>query len=319
LSPSTIKQTVATINFIPATKTDSVYSAFLQDEFRIVPEKLALTVGSKLEHDTYTEFEYQPSGRLLYNPTPTRTIWGAISRAVRTPDRVDEDVQVDIFVPPVIWGRINGNHAIRSERLVAYEAGIRTLVVPRLYLGLSGFHNVYRDLLAQSAPTITPAPSPPFPPQDILLGFNYRNGVKGNTDGAEIAPELQAAEWWRIRAAYSYLHIHLGDQNGFTDKLTLTSLRGSSPNSQAFLQSQINVSRNVEFDQTVRFVGALPAQSVRSYVTGDIRLGWQPSRVWSLSVAGENLFQAHHAEFTVNPGPMVLIKRSVYAKIVWTR
>lgn len=39
-------------------------SAFLQDEFQLIPRKLTLTAGLKLEHNSYTDFELQPSVRV---------------------------------------------------------------------------------------------------------------------------------------------------------------------------------------------------------------------------------------------------------------
>ena len=156
LSPSTVTQTTPTAPFVPLKKRDSIYSGFLQDELRLIPDKLSLTLGSKLEHNNYTGFEYQPSLRLLFTPTPTRTLWASISRAVRTPDRVDEDIQVDGFVlsPPIIFARVFGNHHLNAERLIAYEAGGRALVHPRFYLAMTAFHNAYHDLIAQGAPTV---------------------------------------------------------------------------------------------------------------------------------------------------------------------
>lgn len=321
LSPSKITQVVPTIQFVPLQKTDSIYSAFLQDEVRVVPERLSLLIGSKIEWNNYTGYEAQPSGRLLFTPSPTSTIWASVSRALRTPDRVDEEALVDIFAaaPPPIFGRITGNHHLRAERLIAYELGGRTLIGPRLYLSVSGFHNAYHDLIARSAPSVGLGTTPPFPPGSLLVNFHFLNGIRGNTDGGEFAPEWQATSWWKLRAGYSYLHIHLQDQPGFTDTVTQKALHGSSPNSQAFAQSQIDVSKRVDFDQAIRFVGALPAQNVKAYVTGDARLGWNPTKSLSLSIAGQNLFQPHHAEFGIDPAPGVLIKRSVYGKIVWTR
>jgi len=61
----------------------------------------------------------------------------------------------------------------------------------------------------------------------------------------------------------------------------------------------------------------LPAQLVGSYSTADTRLAWQATRQVEFSVVGENLFQPHHAEFEGDPGPLVGIKRSVYAQITW--
>jgi iron complex outermembrane receptor protein len=320
-SPSTVTQVVPTATFNPLSKTDSVYSGFLQDEFHFLSGHAVLTLGSKLESSTYTGFQYQPSGRLLIKPGATKTIWASISRAVRTPSRVDEDIQVDGFVlqPPVLFARIQGSHALRSERLIAYEAGGRALIRPTVYLSIAGFYNSYHDLIAQGSPVVTVGPGSPFPSGTVLFSFQFVNGIRGSTTGVEFAPDWKITPWWEIRAAYSYLHIDLHDQTGFTDKTTLTLLHGSSPNSQAFLHSQFNLPRRFEFDQTFRYVGALPAQFVRAYTTADARLGWNPKKSIALSVAGQNLLQPHHGEFNISPQPMVLIKRSIYAQIVWTR
>ena len=86
--------------------------------------------------------------------------WASVSRAVRTPDRVDEDIQVDIFAiaSPLIFARVIGNHDLSAERLIAYEGGLRTLLHPRFYISAAGFYNAYRNLIAQGSPIITVAP-----------------------------------------------------------------------------------------------------------------------------------------------------------------
>lgn len=320
LSPSTVTQTVPTDRFDPLHKTDSIYSAFVQEELRLFPNRLSLTLGSKLEHNNYTGFEYQPNGRLLFTPTNRLSAWASVSRAVRTPDRVDEDIQVDLFAvsSPLIFARVVGNHDLRAERLIAYEGGVRTLIHPRFYIGAAGFYNAYRNLIAQGSPVITGGPTPPFPPSALLFTLQYTNGIHGSTDGAEIAPDWQAASFWHIRTGYSYLNIDLNDEHGFTDTVTLKSLRGSSPTHQAFLQSEVNLPGSVEFDQSFRYVDSLPAQSVMAYTTADARIGWKPTKSLNLSVTGQNLFQPHHAEFGIDPPPAVLIKRGVYAKLVWS-
>ncbi len=321
VSPSLLSQVIPTQKFIPANKVDSVYSGFLQDDLHLVPGKLGLSVGTKLASNNYTGFEFQPNGRLLWTPTPKMSYWVAVSRAVRIPDRVDDDIQVDAFalnLPPAVFARVSGNPNLRVERMTAYEEGFRALVHPKFYIDFAGFHNDYHDIIAQGAPTISASPAP-FPAGSLLFAVQYQNGIHGNTDGAEISPDWQPTVWWRLKASYSYLHINLKDQTGFTDTATLTSLHGSSPNSQVSAFSQFDLPGALELDQTFRFVGALPAQSVKAYATGDVRLGWKPSRSVSLSVTGQNLLQPHHAEFNIDPSPMVLIKRGIYAKIVWTR
>lgn len=322
VTPSSIQQTTQTLGFTPMQKTDSTFSGFLQEEVHILPGKLSLTVGTKLEHNSYTGFEYQPNGRLLWTPTPITTVWLAVSRAVRIPDRFVDDLNDYVLPVPTIYADIVGNPNLRAERLVSYELGYRTLIHHRFYMDFAGFHNQYHDLIAQGPITLPTMPPPPqLPCTNCLLQSQYENGIRGNTDGGEVGPDWQPASWWQLKAAYSYLHVHLGYQPGFSDpqNATLTILHGSSPNSQAVLRSLINLPHRFELDQTIRYVGSLPAQQVRSYVTGDLRAGYHDPHGFDLSVTGENLFQPHHGEFGIDPGPNVLIKRSVYAKLVWTR
>src|SRR3989442_5152609 len=85
----------ATLAFLPPHKTRQKFSDFAQDEIALVKDRLHLTLGAKIEHNEYTGFEYQPSGRLAWKVTQRQTVWGAISRAVRTPSRIDND----FFVP----------------------------------------------------------------------------------------------------------------------------------------------------------------------------------------------------------------------------
>jgi len=313
--------TTQTLGFSPLSQTERIYSGFLQEEIHIIPDKLSLIAGSKLEHNNYTGFEYQPDGRLLWTPTPKATAWISASRAIRIPDRVDEDLNDYILAvkTPVIYAQVMGNKNLRAERLVSYEAGFRTLVMRRLFFDFAGFHNAYHDIIAQGPLVFLPVALPPAPPGSTVVQLQYTNGIHGNTDGAEIGPDWQPVSWWRIKAAYSYLHVNLGDQRGFSNTVTLTSLHGSSPNSQAVIRSLINLPHKVEFDSTIRYVGSLPAQKVKAYVTGDARIGYHPGHHLDLSVTGENLFQPHHAEFGIDPGPNVQIQRSIYAKLVWTR
>src|SRR5206468_6357030 len=77
----------------PASRTVQVFSSFVQDEIALVQEKLSLVLGSKFEHNDFTGFELQPSGRLLWRPVPRHTIWTAVSRAVRTPSRAEVDIR----------------------------------------------------------------------------------------------------------------------------------------------------------------------------------------------------------------------------------
>ncbi len=317
ISPATLRRTVPTIGFTSNHLTDSIYSGFVQDVFSIAPGKLSLTIGSKLGSDSYSGFHYQPSGRLLWTPTPTRTIWAAVTRAVRVPGLVDANIDDDIYAGPGVYIHLVGNPRVRNEHVVSYDEGFRTLLKRNFFFDVTAFHNQYDDVIALSDPTaIVPATSPP--PNHLLYDFTYVNGIHGTTDGFEIAPDWKPLPSWRLKAAYSYLTSDLSNKPFLKQPLTVTTYSGSSPSHQLVLQSESDFGR-FSFDPTFRYVSHLPAQHVRAYSTADARLGWHLSKSVELSVTGQNLLQPHHGEFGIDPEPNVLIKRSVYAKLVWSR
>jgi iron complex outermembrane recepter protein len=320
LSPSEFVQTVPTLDFFPRGIANNVYSAFVQDEIAIVPNKFSLTVGSKLEHNNYTGFEMQPSIRALWTITPRQTFWIAVTRAVRTPSRVEEDFHLTAFglASPLIYVAIDGNQRLSSERLIGYEAGYRTLVTPQFYVDIAVFHDDYDDLISIGAPAVTvdPTPTPPH----LTIRFPWANGLRGRSDGFEIAPDWKPARWWQMKATYSYLNLDLESKPGVVDGARYVSKdEGSSPHNQLTLQSRFNLPKGFEFDQTYRYVSALPAQLVNSYSTADLHLAWRATRQLEFAVAGENLFQPQHTEFGHDASPLVGIKRSVYAQITWRR
>ena len=131
-----------TVSMAQPTRTDPLYSAFLQDEIRLTPE-LWLTVGSKFEHNSYTGFEYEPSARLAWTPGSRNEVWAAASRAIRQPARVEDGIRVELSSIPldantVVDVRLNGNANFRSEELRDFEAGYRAQWTPETLAGRNG-------------------------------------------------------------------------------------------------------------------------------------------------------------------------------------
>jgi len=52
--------------FVPTIRNMPLYNVFIQDEIQLTPQALKLTLGSKLLHNVYTGFEWQPSARLTF-------------------------------------------------------------------------------------------------------------------------------------------------------------------------------------------------------------------------------------------------------------
>jgi iron complex outermembrane receptor protein len=301
--------------FTPYSQTDKLYSAFLQDEIPIAGDRLSLTIGSKFLHNNYSGFEIEPSARLLWKVKPQQTVWAAITRAVRTPSRIDEDLQLTAFLSsnPLTFFRIVGDRKFSSEDLIGYEAGYRTLVRPSLHVDFAAFYNDYTHLqsIEPGSPFVETSPSP----SHVVLPFMFRNGLLGNTAGFEIAPDWTPTHWWRLRGSYSYLHMDLSKTSTSQDPATIGSTQGSSPHHQVLVQSSLDFTRRFALDQNLRYVSALSAQQVRAYATADAGFTWRARTGLNLSIVGQNLLQPHHAEYGGDPG--LGMKRSVYGKITW--
>jgi iron complex outermembrane receptor protein len=328
-SPDNITAKFATLNFVPNQETDSIYSWFLQDTIALVPDKLSVILGSKFEHNNYSGFEVQPNARVLWTPSDRQTMWAAVTRAVRTPSRLDQDLQLTDFlsaVPPLFL-RVMGSKSFKSEQLLGTEAGNRTLIAGNLYFDEAFFYNNYNDLYGYG-PAATLVETTPAPTH-IVLEVPLANANAGDTAGVEIGPDWKPVDWWELKGSYSYLHLYVHDKPGVAgtlDPLITSSDNGSSPHHQLETQSLLDLPHRFEFDLTYRFVSALPGEtaaagspSVKAYSTGDARIGWHPSEAVDVSFVGQNLFQPQHAEFGGDDGPLVGIRRSYYAKITWKR
>jgi iron complex outermembrane receptor protein len=288
----------ASLLFLPDRRTRNLFSLFAQDEIALLADRLHLTVGSKLEHNDWTGLEVQPTVRFAWTPDDHRTLWAAVSRAVRTPSRLDEDI---VFLA---GGRVvlQGSPDFVSEKLIAYELGYRVQPDPRLSLDAAAFYNVYTDLRSQELQ----------PDGRIVLG----NGLEAETWGLELRANCQLLPWWRLQAGATWLDKHLHLDPGSTDP-TGGQGEGNDPPSRFSLRSLIDLPRGVELDAALRYVDRLPAPVVPAYLTLDLHLGWKVVRSLELALVGQNLLAPRHAEFGPATASREEIERGVYGKATW--
>jgi iron complex outermembrane receptor protein len=294
----------ATVSLSPDARSLQLFSAFVQDEITLVRDRLRLTIGSKFEHNDFTGFEIQPSARLLWTPNHQNSFWASISRAVRTPSRVDEGVAINPPGAPPGFATIHGSDEFRSESLLAYEVGYRAQPAKKLSLDIAAFYNVY-----DSQRTAEPIGGP-------TAATVIDNGMDGDVYGVEPSVRWEVTNRWRVNAGYTYLRMHLFlDAN--SHDTTSVAAEGDNPQQQFFLTSMLDLPHNLQFDGTLRYVDSLPNQHVPSYTEMDLRLAWKPTKNIEFSVVGQNLLHNRHAEFT----PTVIIsqqtevERSVSAKV----
>ena len=281
---------------------------FLRDDIKLVDERLTLTLGSQIEYYSFSGFDYQPTGRLTWTPTARQTAWAAVSRALRTPSRADNDLRVTTAIPPT---SILPNTDLNPERVHSYELGYRAQLHERFSVDLAVFYSDYDRLRSREI---------------LAPGVTMRDEkIHGETYGGEIALSWQPTGWWHLRAAYSYLQIQLHNARDGTDATTTRLDEGRNPEHQASLHSSWDITRSVNLDATVRYVDQLrsvaPFPDIPSYVELDLRLAWRPHPNLELAVVGLNLLDSSHPEFL--PGAFGFlgqpreIPRGVYGMLTW--
>jgi len=319
ISPSRFFQTVPTVDFPPHDQTYSVYSGFVQDEIELVRERLSFTAGTKLEHNSFSGFEIQPSGRLAWTPDVEHTIWASVSRAVRTPSRIEDGFQFNFLSQPAppLYLRLVGDGQFTPEQELGYELGFRNYLRKSGFLSVSAFFNRYADLLSVDSRPVFVETSPS--PAHLVLPLYLRNGIKADTAGVEAAALFDVRDWWRLRGNYSYLALNAKNRPVSNDASTVRQLEGDSPRHKIVIQSSLTLGRGIDAVLTYRYVSDLPDQKVPAYSTGDASIGWRFARQWRISVVGRNLMQPYHFEYGGNPGPLVGIRRAGYLKLTWIR
>ena len=291
------------IDFTPNVRAIDLFGLFVQDRITLQEDLWYFTLGSKFEYNDYTQFEVQPTVRLLWTPTTRRSVWASVSRAVRLPTQAENDMRhtaaacgrsPDPMPPPSglpVMPVVIGNPDQDAEELMAYEAGIRTQATESFSWDLAVFYHDYDRL--RSVPFAT-VPQPGFP---LLLP-----GVMGNDKllsiyGFELAMNLDVTNDWHVYGGYGFLAID-GD----------TGMDGGDPRSKLYIQSAWEFAENWELDLTWRYVDQFSMMRpdgnnviLPSYNVMDVRVAWQARPGLELAVVGRNLLNPARFEFPSDP------------------
>ena len=285
--------------WVPEHRTQDLFTAFAQDEISLVPDRLRLTLGARLESHEIAGTEVQPTVRLAWTPSERQILWGAVSRAVRAPTRIDQDSR--FLAGPVVI--VRGSRDFDFEEVVAYELGYRLQPRASTSVDLATFYNVYDNLRSQERP----ASGAPIP-------ITLANKLNAETYGAELRLNVQVTPWWRLYSGYTYFHKDLSLDPDSTDA-TGGRAEGNDPDHRFALRSYLDLPGRLELDAWLRYVDRLPSPRVPSYTELDLRLGWRATDRLELSLVGQNLLHDQHAEFfTATPEE---VERSVYGKATW--
>ena len=282
--------------FDPTGRDLFLANIFMQDTFAL-SRAIKLTAGIKAERDPYVGFSLLPDFRLAIKPDNSTLLWAAVSRAVRSPTPFDEDVQER--VGSVV--SLSGNPDFRTEKLTAYELGLRAQPLANLSFSITGFYHYYDDLR-----TVELGNGP------AQLNLYWGNGLAGDSYGIEAWATANLLSWWTLSAGATLLRERFHFKPGASG-IVGTSQDGVDPGHQFNLRSSMDLGRSVKFDMDLRAVGKLHDGGVPAYAELGGRLAWSASDHLTLSLSGQNLLHAHHVEY---PGGDAL-PRTILAGVQW--
>lgn len=255
----------------PPVRTLGLANLFAQDQVSL-GRGVTLTLGLKFEDNSFSGDEILPSARLAWERPGGDLVWAAVSRASRTPNRIERDLTLPGFLVGADF---------QSETATAYELGYRANPTPKLSFSISAFYNAYEDLRTVSLDPV------------VIFPLRLTNFGKGRTYGVEAWGGYDFTPTWRVSAGLSTLRKDLAAPASAFDISSLVSM-GDDPDYQLLVRSQSRLRDDLDLDVRLRAVDDLA--TVDAYVEADVRLGWRLRDGLELALVGENLLEERHQE-----------------------
>ncbi|MGV7220472.1 MAG: TonB-dependent receptor plug domain-containing protein [Nitrospinales bacterium] len=290
----------------------NLFGIFINDEITLIPKKLSVIIGTKLEHNEFSGLEVQPNLRAVWKPKLNHTVWAAVSRAVRIPTVSEEGLvnnSGSATVPVVV--RVMGDGRSEAEELLAFEIGYRTQITPKLSLDVTGYANYYKNLieLTMGASFVEMSPAPAHPVSPLI----FDNALEGEVFGVEVNSEWNPVSYWRIMGGYTFSTVDLRSTLGNVIPAGFSA--EDDPQHLFNVRSYLTISDSIEFDTLLYFRGKNINRMLPSHTRLDMRLGWNPVSNIKMSLIGQNLLSKHHPEFNNKAVNMTETQRSVIGKV----
>lgn len=308
------------LGFTPSSSVFRSGNAVLRDEWQAIPGRLTASAGVRIDYNSYRDVEYQPSLRLLYTPTPNQSAWMAVSRAVRTPNRVDRDVIFDLGsttvsgIPLVVVN--HGSTSMRSEVARAVEAGYRFQSGQRWSVDNTVFWTDYGRLrsIEQNAPQLVVTDTGFF----LRLPSHMGNSGAGRSFGGEASATVQVRRGWRLIPGYSYVKDNRWLPAAAANQIYAWDHKPSDMRHQGMFRSQHDLARNLQLDLMARARSRDNTYDLPGVLLIDARLSWHPARATEISFGLHNLTDRHVFE-TVSEGATPAIPTRRTFSVQWSQ
>jgi len=267
---------------------------FLSDQMQL-SDDFTLTLGAKWENSGLTRDHLAPNLRFNWQPAAGWSFWGAYGEAVRTPNRLENNLKLLLEVLPPYLPPYNlpepvalfllSNPQLDQEVLQASELGARWLASDQLSLDLALFRHDYHDVVMPQETL------PRFDPDLGLLRIDRlrENVADADSQGVELALHWLPRQRWSSSLSYSYLDLNVQAPAAQTN--TALAFEGSAAQHQLSLLNRLALTDDWDLSLWLRWrdelTTATSALDARTDV--DCSVGWQYSEQLKLWLAGRNL------------------------------
>ncbi|NOU23816.1 MAG: TonB-dependent receptor [Methyloglobulus sp.] len=277
------------VKYSPSTFQNNRLSAFVQDKWRW-NDAVEITFGSKFEHHNNSDFEYEPSLRILWKAANQHRLWAGVSRAVRLP--AITDLMADPFpkVDPKVF-KFKQYENLTSDEVVSYELGYRYWNSDRFSIDVAAYYNQNNNKLIANNEF-----DDLFPEQTIK---------KSTTLGLETTVVWRPLDWARFQLSSSFMQLDIKSRR--IDPNVSSDSTSQDPRFLVAFRSSFDINPELEMDFWFRYAdaatGVLKQQAIPSYVTLDARLAWKPNKNLELAFIANNLTNSQHPEFYDGSSP----------------
>ncbi len=302
----------------PPRREYSLVNLFIQDDYKIIPDTWSITGGVKFEHNEFTGGVWQPSLKSSWHATDELQVWGSVSRAVRIPSRVENDVYTplavvppseEVPVPTLI--ELHGSRDTEPEVALSYEVGLRSELSTDFALDLAGFYTDYKNLatLNRATPEFFMSNGGPAIRQPLIVNNDGDAGIWG----IETVVEGKLSASSRIQLWHVLQIIDVSTRNSVGDPNFLGQ-SNNNPVNQIALRSQFDIGNSMELNSMVRFVESVPSVNASSYWQADLQLAWRVAKDLRLTLNGSNLLSNDHEESSSELliRPLTRVERSYF-------
>jgi iron complex outermembrane receptor protein len=195
-----------------------------------------------------------------------------------------------------VIGFLPSGDKMQSERVYAFELGVRSEVSDDVTVDFAAFYNDFSNLRTDEA--VAPIV---LSPTETFFGSIAKNNGSGIVRGAEVAVQVDVSEDTELEVQYTYINMDLQKKAKSGDFFFLT-LDDDPPHSILNIIAHHDIDDEWSVDGFLLYVDDIPTPDLNldSYWRGDVRVSWRPDSQSEYAFGLQNLFHDGEVETGAN-------------------